>query len=418
MEIFEKINKAFGGWYEGLFGASDDVRPKDILRKILTALEEHRKEGFDNKVYVPNQFILEISVDDEEEKEYLLSFLDREELETAVRRYCQQNHYHIRGGLDFTIKEVEPGPDLAKREKVRVKVRYDSKIAAQKAEAPSPTPPPISGEAPNDGPPPPELGAGVPAKGGIDRPFLPPDENPTVYDVSVSEESESGTVPAIAAAHLTIYERDKKPYEFRIARGSVTIGRSPRAQNDVVLENDGMVSRRHARIELDADGQFTLYDLNTTNGTRVNGRKVDNQTLKSGDEVKIGETRLVFYRDQEEEDHQPDAGRWRRFEPRPASAAPRLVLTDGARDVDDYVLGTETVIGRAVTNDIVIPERTVATRHARIVRGAPTTLAILDGEHLSLLNGSKIGPGEPVALKHGDRIGLGTVTLRFEEAER
>jgi pSer/pThr/pTyr-binding forkhead associated (FHA) protein len=407
MEIFEKINKAFGGWYEGLFGASDDVRPKDILRKILTALEEHRKEGFDNKVYVPNQFILEISVDDEEEKEYLLSFLDREELETAVRRYCQQNHYHIRGGLDFTIKEVEPNPDAAKREKVRVKVRYDSKIAAQK---------PVSSEV--AGEPVAEVLAPHPNDLVPSRPLLPPDENPTVYDVSFSEESESGTVPAIAAAHLTIYERDKKPYEVRIARGSVTIGRSPRAQNDVVLENDGMVSRRHARIELDADGQFTVYDLDTTNGTRVNGRKVDNQTLKSGDEVKIGETRIIFYRDQEEEDRQPDAGRWRRFEPRPASSAPRLVLTDGAQDVDDYVLGTETVIGRAVTNDIVIPERTVATRHARIVRGHPTTLAILDGEHISLLNGSKIGPGEPMALKHGDRIGLGIVTLRFEEAER
>src|ERR1043165_10210986 len=107
MEIFERINRAFGGWYEGLFGASDDVRPKDILRKILVALEENRKEGFDSKIYVPNQYVLEIAVDDEEEKEYLLSFLDREELETAIRRYCQQNNYHIRGGLDFTIKRSE-----------------------------------------------------------------------------------------------------------------------------------------------------------------------------------------------------------------------------------------------------------------------------------------------------------------------
>ena len=64
MEIFEKINRAFGGWYEGLFGGSDDVRPRDILRRILTAMEEHRKEGIDGKVYVPNQYILEIAVDE------------------------------------------------------------------------------------------------------------------------------------------------------------------------------------------------------------------------------------------------------------------------------------------------------------------------------------------------------------------
>src|SRR5215831_13772590 len=132
MEIFEKINRAFGGWYEGLFGGSDDVRPRDILRRILTAMEEHRKEGIDGKVYVPNQYILEIAVVDEEEKEYLLSFLDREELETAIRRYCQQNHYHIRGSLDFTIKEVEPQQGERRREKVRVRCRYDSKLAAMK----------------------------------------------------------------------------------------------------------------------------------------------------------------------------------------------------------------------------------------------------------------------------------------------
>src|SRR2546430_8869302 len=93
MDLFEKINRSFGAWYEGLFGAGDDVRPKDILRRILAALEDNRKEGFDNRIYVPNQYVLEIAVDDEEEKDYLLSFLDRDELEAAVRRYCQQNHY-------------------------------------------------------------------------------------------------------------------------------------------------------------------------------------------------------------------------------------------------------------------------------------------------------------------------------------
>ena len=102
MDLFEKINRSFGSWYEGLFGGGDDVRPTDLLRRILAAMEDNRKEGFDNKVYVPNQYILEINVHDEEEKEYLLSFLDRDELEAAIRRYCQQNHYQVRG--------AHPGP--------------------------------------------------------------------------------------------------------------------------------------------------------------------------------------------------------------------------------------------------------------------------------------------------------------------
>src|SRR2546429_8554665 len=129
MEIFEKVNRAFGTWYEGLFGGSDDVRPKDILRRIFVAMEQNRKEHLDDKIYVPNHYILEIAVDDEEEKEYLRSFLVREELETAIRRYCKQNRYEVRGGLEFTIREVEPDPEARRREEVRVRRRHNSQRA-------------------------------------------------------------------------------------------------------------------------------------------------------------------------------------------------------------------------------------------------------------------------------------------------
>lgn len=391
MDLFEKINKAFGSWYEGLFGSSDDVRPKDVLRRILTALEEHRKEGFDSRVYVPNQYILEIAVDDEEEKEYLLSFLDREELETAVRRYCQQNHYHIRGALDFTIKEVEPKAEGRRHEKVRVRCRYDSKLAAQKT-PPSPVLPPPAGARMEQG----------------------PEEAATVYEVGQSESSDMGTIPAVAAARLTVYPPGRAPYDVPIVRGVVTIGRSARAGNDVVLAEDGMVSRRHARIELDADGHFTLYDLDTTNGTRVNGRKIDNRALKSGDEITVGATRLLFHQE-------PGAGEPGRSEPprpRPAlrqTQGPRLVLTDGAQDVDDFVLASETVIGRGMTNDIVLSDRSVATRHVRLVLGEPCMVEALTAEGLTLLNGSPLAPGVSTPLRSGDRIGIGTLTLRFEE---
>ncbi len=415
MELFEKINRSFGSWYEGLFGGSDDVRPKDILRKILVALEEHRKEGFDNRIYVPNQYILEIAVDDAEEKEYLLSFLDRDELETAIRRYCQQNHYHIRGGLDFTIKEVEPEEDGRRREKVRVRCRYDSKLAAEK-----PVPPPA--EMPNVQSPerlntrtPEHLNTG-------------PEELATVYEVG---ESEPGTVPAVASARLEVHPPGKRAYEVPIARGALSIGRSARAGNDLVLEEDGLVSRRHARIELDSDGRFTLYDIDTTNGTRVNGRRIDNRTLSSGDEILIGATRIIFRQESDPSDWReappalggagtetPElgaggAGRALRApgtRPRPA----RLVLTDGERDLDEFILASDTLIGRGTTNDIVLPERSVATRHVRVRRGDPFTAEALDPNALTLLNGRPIPTGTPSPLQDGDRIGLGSVTLRFE----
>jgi pSer/pThr/pTyr-binding forkhead associated (FHA) protein len=393
MELFEKINRAFGAWYEGLFGGSDDVRPRDILRRILVALEEHRKEGFDNKIYVPNQYILEIAVDDAEEKEYLLSFLDRDELETAIRRYCQQNHYHIRGALDFTIREVEPESEGKRREKVRVRCRYDSKLAAMKAE-----------EGKDEGRRRRDESAPLPPSSFL----LPPsDENPTVYEVGA--DGEMGTVPAIALARLEVHTSHKPPFEIPVG-GALTIGRSAHAGNDLVLAEDGMVSRRHARIELDADGRFTLYDLDTTNGTRVNGRRIDNRLLHDGDEIIVGATHLIF--------HQEDPGNSRlaTHDSRP-SPTPRLILTDGARDVDDFILASETLLGRGVTNDVVLPDRSVATRHARLRRGDPCTLEALDAEGVTTLNGSPVAPGAPVPLRSGDRIGIGTLTLRFEEGQ-
>ncbi len=389
MELFEKINRAFGTWYEGLFGGNEDVRPKDILRKILTAMEEHRKEGFDSKIYVPNQYILEIAVDDEEEREYLLSFLDRDELETAIRRYCEQNRYQVRGGLDFTIKEVEMGEEGRKRDKVRVRCRYDSKLAAEKPAPPIPASEPVS-----------------------DAPAVHADEA-TVYEEF--GDSDLGTVPAVAAARLAIASPGRPTVDFPLVRGSITIGRSTRAGNDLVLDQDGMVSRRHARVEMESDGRFTIYDLDTTNGTRVNGRRIDNHALSNNDEILIGSTRITF--------HQNDAESSRSVSHLAAASSlngsrSRIIVLDGDCEVKEFVLGSDTVIGRAVTNDIVLPERAVATRHVRIRRGEPFTIEALDKGATTLLNGAPMDWSVPTPLRSGDRIGIGPVALRFEDSEK
>jgi pSer/pThr/pTyr-binding forkhead associated (FHA) protein len=428
MDMFEKINRSFGSWYEGLFGGSEDVRPKDILRRIFAAMEDHRKEGFDNRIYVPNQYILEIAVNDEEEKEYLLSFLDRDELEAAIRRYCQQNHYHIRGALDFTIKEVEDleGAAGGKRgEKVRVRCRYNTKITA-----------PESASRP---------GAALPEAREDER---------TVASVFAQAESgeESGTVPSIASATLVVYAPDRPPFRYTIARGAINIGRSAKAGNDLVIDSDGQISKRHARIELDPDGRFTLYDLGSTNGSKVNGRRVDNRTLNDGDEITLGATRITFQQSRSEAAQEAadslkshyattsvsasaaalgrsqgafgGAAAQSRAEIGSISDTPpsrvlrsqvaRLVLTEDGDDVDDFLLASETVIGRGVTNDIVLPDRSIATRHARIVRDGDGYALETFGDSVTRLNGVPLEPGQPTPLQEGDRIGLGNLTLRFE----
>lgn len=54
------------------------------------------------------------------------------------------------------------------------------------------------------------------------------------------------------------------------------------------------VSRRHAKIVC-SDSGYTLSDLSSTNGTFINGERTDEHLLASGDQIRIGETDIVFY---------------------------------------------------------------------------------------------------------------------------
>jgi hypothetical protein len=77
---------------------------------------------------------------------------------------------------------------------------------------------------------------------------------------------------------------------FPVDSAPLTIGRG--GQNDLVLDGDEFASARHARIEARRDGVW-VEDLGSTNGTYVNGAKVDgSQRLGSGDLLRVGETDL------------------------------------------------------------------------------------------------------------------------------
>ena len=70
-----------------------------------------------------------------------------------------------------------------------------------------------------------------------------------------------------------------------------TIGREQGA--DLVLTGDGKVSRRHAALKPLPDGRATLYDLGSSNGTYVNGQRIQSTVLNGNEQVQIGDTLLV-----------------------------------------------------------------------------------------------------------------------------
>lgn len=89
---------------------------------------------------------------------------------------------------------------------------------------------------------------------------------------------------------LAVVSGQQRGRDFRL--GQVTnIGRDA-SRNDIILDDDA-VSAEHARIKLERR-QFVLYDLASTNGTLVNGQRVQKHALYDKDEIKIGETTLMF----------------------------------------------------------------------------------------------------------------------------
>ena len=79
---------------------------------------------------------------------------------------------------------------------------------------------------------------------------------------------------------------DEPPLTLRLPPGSVrTLGRTARA--DFIVDA-ALVSRLHCRLTADRADQLFVEDLGSTNGTRVNGKRVDRATLKAGDMLQVG----------------------------------------------------------------------------------------------------------------------------------
>ena len=103
----------------------------------------------------------------------------------------------------------------------------------------------------------------------------------------LSSSSRPYIMPAITLQVLEGLERGRYYHDLV---PPVTIGRED--ENTIRL-NDERVSRFHAKLQEDA-GRIILTDLDSTNGTRVNGRPVQMRVLKPGDQVAIGRCLLLF----------------------------------------------------------------------------------------------------------------------------
>lgn len=398
MDVFERLNRKFGVWYEGLFGGggggdSRELRPRDILRRLLVAMEDERREGLDGKIYVPNVYTLRIAVENDDERQYLRTFLDAEELAAAVQRAADQHGYKMRGPLLFSVEEAAKDIAFAGSPppiRVNISCRFDATVAA------------------------PHRSADV-APPAVEMPHVA-----AAYSDLDDEDSEEGTVAAVPAstlASLVVRTSDGRLQDvFPLTARGARIGRGRSVGNDIVLPGDGMVSKSHARIVYDR-GEFRLCDENSTNGTYVNGRRLNSgeeYPLQPADQIGMGSTILLF-RPATVPQPVPEPPA---LAPKPAEE-PAFVPSGGFRlvagDGEVFPLASEMTVGRALTGDIVLIGNGVASQHARLsLRGDSVYVEDMATPGGTCVNGERIPARFPVALYAGDQIRFGEVQVRLE----
>jgi pSer/pThr/pTyr-binding forkhead associated (FHA) protein len=94
----------------------------------------------------------------------------------------------------------------------------------------------------------------------------------------------------MASVTFQVLEGVDKGRVFRSLPTPVTIGRE---EGNLLRLNDERVSRFHAKVQVDSE-DFIITDLESTNGTRVNGTVVQIRRLRYGDRVSIGRSLLLF----------------------------------------------------------------------------------------------------------------------------
>jgi hypothetical protein len=187
------------------------------------------------------------------------------------------------------------------------------------------------------------------------------------------------------------------------------LGRRP--YNDIVIDNLA-VSGEHAVLQL-AGQEVHLEDLNSTNGTYVNGKAVKKHTLQNGDVVEVGKYKIKYAADGAGADFEktmmvksmPAAAM-----AQPAAAAPSAAaaLNASIKVLSGAASGREVPLTKVVTT-IGKPGVAVAAitrKHHGFV------VAHVEGAGNPTLNGAPIGL-EPVALKSGDLIELAGTQMQF-----
>lgn len=205
--------------------------------------------------------------------------------------------------------------------------------------------------------------------------------------------------------------------EVQISKDRTTLGRRP--YNDIVIDNLA-VSGEHAVIQMTGDQVF-LEDLNSTNGTYVNGRAIKRQQLQSGDEIEIGKYKIKFAAEGAASEPDRPVAAQSRAQVAAAPASSSGFAPSGMGDSQGFGAfhaSIKVLSGAAAGREVPLTKVVTTIGKPGIAVAAITkrqhgfVVHHVEGGGNPTVNGAVIG-ADPVALKNGDVLELAGTQMQF-----
>jgi hypothetical protein len=248
MSVLRNLEEKLAGLVEGTFGRvfRSQVRPLEIARKLAREMDEHKTVSV-SRTYVPNEYAVWLSPEDREKFEgvehevidelsaYLLEHARRERLALIGR---PQIEFH-------TDDRLQLGEFGIQARLVRAEAEHDEASQGDHGQT-------------------------------------------MVYSTAGRAQEQLHEARSARTGRAVVVAEGKR---MPVGPGGAVIGRS--RECDIVLA-DSNVSRRHAEIRPSGGDGWTIADLGSTNGVKVNGRTIGNAPLHAGDEITVGTVEVRF----------------------------------------------------------------------------------------------------------------------------